>query len=590
MKPTTPRRPRCRPQLELLESRLQPGSLLSSLGAALADTTLADLNPPPTPEHARLHRLLRPDATNPAGVPALAGAPNTSPSTMGHATTGAAPVVDAAPPAGRSVQGLAEEALAVSAADRPAAPGRTTPAATGVAAHAAGGSGSVAPALRAHAAGPAVQSIPTQGAANAVVVIPNAVHTIPMRFTSVRHWHAGDGNSPPPSALAWATYVTGTGTDAAGLSVATDPNQNAYVAGSEGDGDAMMAFVAEYAVDGTPIYYNEFQAIDPTPGFTYGQTAAHAIAVDADGNAYVAGAAVRQETGNTQAFCMKLDAGGNIVNGYGGGVAAAANGDSSGDGIAVDALGQATLVGSAYFPLAHATYAAAVKYNAQGGAIPIYAAGYQVTGFGDSAAKAVALDDTGDNAYLVGSIYAPAASATSILALKIDNAGPMAGRHVSYTVTATSDPGPDVLNGVAVDGDGNAYIVGTVTYQGPANAYAAELNADGSALLYTDIFDSTVGGTGVARDNDNNVTYICGSGILPDDGRVHGVVAELDANGAVVDAYVTAGDTMDVSQGVAFNGGIAFMVGATSSTQLSTDGTTLNGTSDAFLMAVSDFA
>ena len=516
---------------------------------------------------------------------------STAPSTSGHAVSGTAPVVSAAQPIGQSVPRLAEEVSALSTAGHPTPLGRATPAVAPVAAHAESvAAGSVAPAIRAHPAGMVLQAIPTQGAGSAVVVIPNALHTFSMQFTSVRQWHAADGNNPPPpSALGWATYVTGTGTDAAGLGVATDPNQNVYVAGSEGNGAAMMAFVAEYAVDGTPIYYNEFHAIDPTPGFTYGQTAAHAVAVDASGNAYVAGAAVRLETGNTQAFCMKLDANGNIVNGYGGGVAAAANGDSSGDGIAVDALGQATLVGSAYFPAAHATYAAAVKYNAQGGAIPIYAAGYQVSGFDDSAAKGIALDATGDNAYLVGSIYASHASVTSILALKIDNTGPMAGRHVSYTLTANSDPGPDVLNAVAVDGDGNAYVVGTVTNQGPAAAYAAEINATGDAFLFTDIFDGVDSGTGVDRDNANNVTYVCGSGILPADNHRHGVIAELGDSGQLQDSYITAGDTMDASQGLAFNGGIAFMVGTTSSTQLSTDGTTLNGNTDAFLMAVGSF-
>lgn len=589
MKPTTPCR-RVRPQLELLESRLQPGSLVSSLGVALADTTLAELNTPPTAEHATPHHRPRPDAADPAGVPTQLVAPNTSPSATGRATTGVVPTAGAAQPVGRSLRRLAEETLALSAAGAQALPGGTKAAAGPVAAHGAGGviAGAAAPGLRGHAVGPAIRQIPTQGTANAVVAIPDALHTIPMGFTSVRHWHAGDGNSPPPpAALAWATYVTGTGTNATGVSVATDPSQNVYVTGSEGDGDAMLAFVAEYAAGGTPVYYNEFHAEDRDPGFTYGQTESHAIAVDPGGNAYVTGVAVRLETGNTQAFCMKLDAGGNIVQGYGGGLAHTADSNSSGDGIAVDDIGRATLVGSAEF--AEGTYAVAVKFD-RFGLLPVYAFGYQVTDFGDSAAKAVALDATGDNAYLVGSIYASGASVTSILALKIDNTGPMAGRHVSYAVTAPSDPGPDVLNSVAVDVDGNAYFVGTVTYQGPANAYAAAINADGNTLLFTDLFADTISGTGVSRDNDNNVTYICGSGILPADGRVHGVVAELDAAGVPVDAYVTPGDTMDVSEGVAFNGGIAYMVGMTSSTQLSTDGTTLNGNSDAFLMAVSAFA
>ncbi len=591
MKSAMSRRPvRLRLQLELLESRLQPGSLLSSLGSVLADTTLADLNDSRS-DQVTAHRLIRQE---PAGLESKPGqgsiTPSTSPSAAGRGAVRIAPAPLAEHPAAPSPQSLADEMLALGVVGRHTSGSRTTTPPVAAAHLESISAGSAVPVLSVHASGIIAQPIPTQGKASQVVVLPNLIKTVPMQFATVRHWNAADRNGPPPPAdAAWATYVTGTGTSAAGLAVATDQNQNAYVAGSEGEGDAKMAFVAEYASDGTPLYYAEFQAIDPDPGFTYGSTEAHAIAVDPNGNAYVTGVAVRQETGNTQAFGMKLDASGNIVPGYGGGLAVTPTSNSSGDGITVDADGQATLVGSAQVGQSQETVAVALKYNAQGGAIPIYAAGYRFSGFDASAAKAVVLDATADNAYIVGSILPSGATEDDILALKIDNTGPQAGQHPSYALTATND-GEDVLNGVAVDDAGNAYVMGTVTYQGQPTAYTAEIDAAGDAFVYASLFDSTLSGTGVSWDDTNNVSYVTATLLDPQDGLVHAAVAELDASGSLLDAYITAGDTMDTAQGVAFGGGTAYLVGTTSSTDLSTDGTTLNGKGDAFLTAASNFS
>jgi uncharacterized protein (TIGR03437 family) len=98
----------------------------------------------------------------------------------------------------------------------------------------------------------------------------------------------------PNGNLSWATYLGGLNIDQANA-IAVDPEENAYVTGFTLSSDFPIvnafqsqfggyadAFVAKISSDGTKLLYSSFLGGD-------GYDVSHAIAVDAAGNAYVAG-------------------------------------------------------------------------------------------------------------------------------------------------------------------------------------------------------------------------------------------------------------------------------------------------------------
>jgi hypothetical protein len=406
---------------------------------------------------------------------------------------------------------------------------------------------------------------------------------IPMHFRAVRHSEASTSGPGPASQLDWSTYVTGTPTSATGHGVAVDALGNSYVTGSTDEGTDQMAFVAKYDHLGNPVYFTEFEAVDPTPGYDFVNTEAHGIAVDVGGNAYVTGKATHVESGNVYAFLMRLNQDGSILQGYGGGIGGTGRNNDSGEGVAVDRTGQATLTGSFIINGAQPDIFA-VKFDVTGSR-ELWGNRYQFPGYISSTGYAIALDNSGNSAYVSGYIR-PTGGDNDIFIWKFDNN--RGGGSTIYGLTAPN-PGDDALTGVAVNSTGNPYVVGTVSDSGTTKSYVAEINDDGSDLVFASVFDGTYSGTGIAMDGAGN-SYITGSAPDPSDGSIHALIAEIDLAGDPVDATILRGDNMETGSGIAFRDGSASVTGSTSSTNLASDFTTLNGTQDVFLVHVSQFS
>jgi hypothetical protein len=351
----------------------------------------------------------------------------------------------------------------------------------------------------------------------------------------------------------YSTYLGGSDYDEA-HDIAVDANGNAYVAGftrsdnfplanalqSAFGGGYTDAFVTKLNAAGSALVYSTYLG-----GSEYDE--APDIAVDSDGNAYVAGyteslnfplANALQPVfgGYIDAFVTKLNAAGSalVYSTYLGG-----NYLDEALGIAVDASGNVYLTGvtsSDNFPLANPpqsafrgfTDAFVTKLNAAGSALmySTYLGGTE----GDYAFD-IAVDANG-NAYVAGftrSDNFPLANAlqsafggggSDAFVTKLSAAG---SALVYSTYLGSSDY--DRAHGIAVDSDGNAYVAGFTRSDnfplanalqsafggGESDAFVTKLNAAGSALMYSTylggILDDGVNGIASSASG----TYIVGS-------------------------------------------------------------------------------
>jgi Beta-propeller repeat len=229
-----------------------------------------------------------------------------------------------------------------------------------------------------------------------------------------------------PPLLAYSTFLGGTGEDT-GVEIAVNAHGDAFMTGfttsadfpgaGSAPGGPSDAFVIRFNASGLPIYStylggnSQENYYDNTefPGTFYG-----GIAIDSSDNAYVTGLTKSSDfphttggllKGLSDAFVTKLDAAGAIVYsrflGCNGG-----NGAEGGQGIAVDAFGQAYVTGFDYsgglpsfiFPHSAGADGYVVKLNATGSAI-IYAT--YLSGNYNNFGWSIAVD-ANQNAFVMG--------------------------------------------------------------------------------------------------------------------------------------------------------------------------------------------
>src|SRR5208337_4190756 len=286
--------------------------------------------------------------------------------------------------------------------------------------------------------------------------------------------------------------------------------------------------------------------IDPVLSFsTYlgsGGTFGYGIAVDSAGSAYVTGTIAGMPfiqrlypTDGDEAFVVKLNPAGNalVYSTYLGGV-------TSGNGIAVDAAGNAYVTGataSTGFPTVNPLQpsfggvvdAFVAKLNPTGSAL-VYST--YLGGSGIDGGSGIAVDSAG-NAYVTGTTLSTdfptanplqatnkAAKGTAFVAV-LNPAG-SALVYSTYLGGSVQDGG----SGIAADSAGNAYVTGTTlstdfptanplqatNKAAKGTAFVAKLNPAGSALVYSTYLGGSVqdGGSGIAADGAGNA-YVTGT-------------------------------------------------------------------------------
>jgi hypothetical protein len=326
--------------------------------------------------------------------------------------------------------------------------------------------------------------------------------------------------NPTGTALVYSTYLGGTSNDR-GSGIAVDAAGNAYVTGSTASanfpttagafqtsyGGNVNAFVTKLNPTGTALVYSTYL------GGTGGD-GGDGIAVDAAGNAYVTGstqsanfpttAGAYQSVGATGVtFVTKLNPTGTalVYSTYLGGT-----GGDYGDGIAVDAAGNAYVTGytaSTNFPTTPGAFqmsygggsggsydAFVTKLNPTGTAL-VYST--YLGGAGDDRGSGIAVDAAG-NAYVTG--YTSSANfPITAGALQTSFGGNYDAFVTKLNPTGTAlvystylgGTGLDLDYGIAVDAAGNAYVTGyTFSTNFPTTAGAVQRTIGGGS--YGDAF------------------------------------------------------------------------------------------------------
>jgi Ca2+-binding RTX toxin-like protein len=371
-----------------------------------------------------------------------------------------------------------------------------------------------------------------------------------------------------PAVLVYAGYIGGSADDVA-TGIAVDGAGNTYVTGYTSSSEASFpekvgpdltyngvvdAFVAKVNAAGTGLVYAGY--IGGT-GSDFGW----GIAVDAGGNAYVAGETSSSEVsfpvkvgpdltlgGGYDAFVAKISASGTglVYAGYIGGA-----GNDGGFGIALDGSGRPYLTGYTESPEASFPVVGGPDLTFNGGINDGFVAKVRATG--------------------ASLVYA----------------GYIGG------------DGDDVGYGIAVDGAGSAYVTGhtgsaettfpvkvgpDLTYNGGEDAFVAKVAAAGTSLVYAGYVGGTGGdsGRGIAVDSTGSA-YAVGQTSSDEGSFPVKVGPDLTFNGGVGDAFVAkvtaaggglvyagyvGGAGTDFGYGIAADGGgNAYVTGTTDSTE-----------------------
>jgi len=300
----------------------------------------------------------------------------------------------------------------------------------------------------------------------------------------------------------WLTFLGGGSSSDYGNAIALDGSGNVYVAGySHGTwGDPVQeyrdfsdAFAAKLDSDGNLIW-NTFMG-------SGGPDMAYAIAVDAGGNAYVAGASweswgdpVLPFTAGYAAYVARLDSSGNLIwNTFLGGGGNFSYAVVVGEGGNVYVAGHsAGTWGEPVRPIyPRGNDAFAAELDGSGNLIwnTFFGEG------GDDAAKAIAVDGSG-NVYVSGYTAGPSwgdpvrpyTSGDDVFAVKLDGGGNLLWN------TFLGGSGTDRGHGIAVNGDGDVYVAGSSeaawgdpvrSYASDDDAFVARLDSNGNLMWNT---------------------------------------------------------------------------------------------------------
>jgi len=320
---------------------------------------------------------------------------------------------------------------------------------------------------------------------------------------------AGNEAAAPTGWCATPYCIFGTPSPDGALAVAVDGSGNSYVAGitngalASANAGAADVFVRKFDAGGATVWTRQFGSEK--------DDFASSIAVDSDGNVYVAGdtygSLAGASAGSADSFLRKLDKSGTTIwtRQFG------SRGPEQLGAVTLDVSGNVYVAGSTY-PTGNQSSGDPYvrKFDASGGTLWAK----QFGGADEDEAEAVAVDAAG-NVYVAGWTYdlIPDSKLGSWDAFvrKLDANGAALWTRVFGT------PDADVIEVAAVDGEGNLYVAGSTgnALAGPSfgslDAFVRKFDPSGATLWTRQIGTSGYDyGAGLGVDGSNNV-YVVGS-------------------------------------------------------------------------------
>lgn len=409
-------------------------------------------------------------------------------------------------------------------------------------------------------------------------IVEGAEVAFPFMLGAVQAWTSPGTGLPMGGAsdLVYSTFLGGSSSSDRGQGIAIDSAGNAYVTGytystnfpttpgafqNKFGGSLSDIFVAKLAASGSALVYSTFLGGS-------GNDLGNSIAVDSAGNTYLTGSTSSVDFPTTSSAFQRS---------YG---------------------GNSMFYGDVYV----------AKLNLQGSAL---AYSTYLGGYGDDRGNGIVVDDVG-SAYVVGTTgstnFPTTAGAFQTACGCIDDAfvsklSP-SGDALVYS-TYVGGGGEDGGYGIAIDGAGNAYVTGCTqpfnfpttpgafqtTWGGERDAFVARLNSSGSALTYATLLGGTKWDSGyaIAVDGEGSA-YVTGAAASPNFPTTPGAfdtthnggntsfdgndafVAKLNPTGnALVYSTFLGGRYTDVGNGIAVDGsGNAYVTGDTYSSNFPT--------------------
>jgi hypothetical protein len=395
----------------------------------------------------------------------------------------------------------------------------------------------------------------------------------PQEYLSVKV-RSGDSRDNPPVGIHSATYVTGAPGASTAHAVAVDAADNEYVTGMYDDGMSTSAYVNKYLPDGTPDPNFTPVRLQFGLGGGVANTQGLGIAVDGAGNIDMVGNGVDPTTGNQAAFFVQYDPTGTMIinSGMSGGTD---TNPYSFNGVTVDAAGNVYITGSMFNPadgLNELTFVTAL-----GGGTPMSYT-YPLQASAGSTGVGIAVDPAATTAYIAGSNVDPASGLTQAVLFRVDLADPINGASDRIAGTAA---GNWTATAVAVNANGVYFTLDTPIV-------AAVISLDPTLVNFNNEFDftdRTATLAGIALDPDGNV-FVTGQSRNPTTHNLTMQMTKLTSNLHLVRFVRLGGSGDDAGLGIATTStGNVVVAGTTDSADFPvTDGTTLQGTSDGFLL------
>ncbi|HLJ94430.1 MAG TPA: hypothetical protein VKU02_14685 [Gemmataceae bacterium] len=398
-----------------------------------------------------------------------------------------------------------------------------------------------------------------------------------------------DGVEPMLS-LSTATYITGTMGTATARGTALGGDGSTFQAGTVTQNGSQEAYVAKYTPNGTQVYLTTIQLLDSNSNPL--NTLGTGVAVDGLGDAYLGGTVI-DGAGANHSYGVKLSPDGQTVvwvHSFQAGTTTQgiAVSDPNNDGTGIVAwTGTLTFTNPSQGPVGDHVILA--EYAADGtGNLAFY---YTFTGNPTTQGDAIALNTNsvfstpGSLIYLAGNITLNGNEQT--LAFQLD----ATTGNGNWARTDGADfASPASLTGVAVNADDSSVYSGTTSTSTGTNGIVVGYPANGGPVGQPPTFATTLSNAlslnAITVDAAGNI-YATGAATDPSTGGVY--VAKLDSSGNILSELQFGGTgTVDAGYGVVVtSSGSLWVVGDTTLASLATDGSTLNGTQDGFLAAVS---